>query len=63
VMIRNVAVGGTTEANGTWVIARIDANTFDIPTAFVNPYLIGHKRGRLHEPGDARGGANHAADL
>lgn len=35
-------VVGTTEANGTWTITVIDADTFDLQgSAFVNPYVSG----------------------
>ncbi len=35
-------VGGTTEANGSWAITKIDANTFDlVGSAFVNTYTSG----------------------
>lgn len=39
VTIANVV--GTTEANGTWTIADVESNTFDIPVAFVHAYVSG----------------------
>ena len=37
-----VSVLGTTEANGTWVITKIDANNFDLQeSAFTTAYISG----------------------
>lgn len=40
--VRVFGVGGTTEANGTWIVTRIDVGNFDLQgSAFVNAYTSG----------------------
>lgn len=42
VTVTIASVGGTTEANGTWVITRVDANNFDLQSStFTNAYTAG----------------------
>jgi hypothetical protein len=44
------SVGGTHEANGTWVVTQIDANTFDLQgSSFVHAYTSGGTVGKIVE--------------